>query len=181
MRKLRNLWWLALGLAACAIPFNYPLDLLSYLEVEGTFQVNQGGISPNPKTLGPVQVTYTPDPRITLSGATLELKVCFTSETPGATFSGDLNYAAYLGGDAGNLFDPGNQVAQGSGDVSGLNNGPVCVEKQASLSPTQLQAVQSGVFYVAARISGTAQSSQEATIRYRAEVFRLHLSGTAGR
>ena len=26
MRRLRNLWWLALGLAACAIPFNYPQD-----------------------------------------------------------------------------------------------------------------------------------------------------------
>ncbi|WP_353513852.1 hypothetical protein [Thermus sp. LT1-2-5] len=147
--------------------------------LEGTFQVGAGGISPNPKLLGPAQINYTPDSRVALSGATLELKVCFTSETPGATFSGDLRYTAYLGGDAGTLFEAQNQVAQGSGEVSGLSSGPVCVEKQASLSPAQLQAVRSGTFYVGASISGSAQSGQQATLRYRAEVFRLHLSGTA--
>ncbi|GAA6756194.1 hypothetical protein Thermus77420_16700 [Thermus thalpophilus] len=179
---MKRLWWLVLGLAACSFPFSYSLNLLERLGgewLEGTFQVEAGGINPNPKEVGPTPVTYTPDSRVTLSGATLELRVCFTSETPGATFSGTLSYTAYLGSDAGSLFDPGNQVVQGSGDVSGLNSGPVCVEKQASLNPAQLQAVQSGTFYVGARISGTAQSSQQATLRYQAEVFRLHLSGTA--
>ncbi|WP_279232263.1 hypothetical protein [Thermus albus] len=43
MGKIRNLAFLALALAACSIPFSYPVDALPYLEREGTFQVGQGG------------------------------------------------------------------------------------------------------------------------------------------
>ncbi|APD10569.1 MULTISPECIES: hypothetical protein [Thermus] len=179
---MKRLWFLGLALAACSFPFNYTLDLLERDLpadfVEGTFQVRAGGIDPNPKTLGPVPVSYTPDSRVSLSGASLEYRVCFTSETPGASFSGSLTYAAYLAGDEAGLLDPANLVAQGIGGVAGLNAGPVCVSGEASLSAGQLQAVASGRFYVSARISGDATSSQEATIRYRTEVLRLRLSGT---
>ncbi|MFN4074069.1 MAG: hypothetical protein ACK4G4_11755 [Thermus sp.] len=180
MTKVRHLVLLALALSACSFPFNYTVDMLDYLEREGTFNVSQGGIDPNPKTLGPIRVTWEPDSRVTLTGATLAFKVCFTSQTPGATFSGTLNYAAYLGQGEMDLFSGANLVAQGSGDVAGLNGGgQVCVEGQASLSEAQLSAIQSGTFYVGARISGDAQSNQEATIRYRLEAFRIGLSGTA--
>ncbi|WP_018111408.1 hypothetical protein [Thermus igniterrae] len=175
----RQFWLLALILSACSFPFNYSINLLDYLEVEGTFQVGAGGIDPNPKDVGPVQVSWNPDPRVSLSGATLEFRVCFTSQTSGAAFSGTLAYTAYLGAQGGSgLFVPANKVAEGTRNISGLGSGSVCVEGQANLTPAQLQAIQSGNFYVGARISGTAQSAQEAIIRYRGEVFRLNLSGS---
>ncbi|GAA5335275.1 MULTISPECIES: hypothetical protein [Thermus] len=178
----KAVWLLAMALGACSFPFNYTLNLLEQGLpgdfLEGTFQVRAGGIDPNPKTIGPHPVSYTPDSRVSLSGASLEYRVCFTSETPGATFSGSLTYAAYLGGNEAGFFRQENLVAQGTKDVAGLTSGGVCVEGQANLSPEQVQAVASRRFYVGAQISGDAASSQEATIRYRAEVFRLHLSGT---
>lgn len=179
MGKMRNLAFLALALAACSIPFSYTVNVLPYLEQEGTFQVGQGGINPNPKTLGPVAVLWEPDPRVNLTGARLTYKVCFTSLTQGATFSGTLSYTAYLGGSAGDLFSEANRLAQGSGDVSQLNQGQVCIEGQANLTSNQLAAIQSGTFYVGAQISGDATSNQEATIRYRLEVFQIRLSGSA--
>lgn len=179
MGKLRNLAFLALVLVACSIPFSYTVDALPYLEREGTFQVSAGGINPNPKTLGPVTVTWKPDPRVNLTGANLAYKVCFTSQTPGATFAGTLSYTAYLGGDAGTLFSAANRVAQDSKDVSRLSQGEVCVEGQANLTSGQLAAIQSGTFHVGAQISGDATSNQEATIRYRLEAFQIRLSGSA--
>lgn len=179
MGKMRNLVFLALALTACSFPFSYTVNVLPYLEREGTFQVGQGGINPNPKTLGPVQVTWEPDPRINLTGASLEYRVCFTSQTPGASFYGNLNYAAYLGDNANDLFTETNRLAQGSGNVAQLNQGTVCITRQASLTQDQLAAIQSGTFYVGAQISGDAQSTQEATIRYRLEIFRIQISGSA--
>ncbi|WP_243030967.1 hypothetical protein [Thermus altitudinis] len=178
MGKIRNLAFLALVLAACSIPFSYTVDALPYLEREGTFQVGQGGINPNPKTLGPVEITWNPDSRVNLTGASLAYKVCFASKTPGATFAGTLSYTAYLGGSAGDLFKEANRLAQGSKDVSPLNQDQVCLEGQGNLTPGQLTAIQSGTFYVGAQISGDATSSQEATIGYRLELFRIHLSGS---
>jgi len=178
MQRMVRLAILAALLAACSIPFNYTINVVQYLEAEGTFQVGAGGISPNPKTVGPVQVTWDPDPRVTVAGATLNFKVCFTSLTPGASFSGDLSYAAYLGENEATLFQESNKVAQGTRDIAGLSNGQVCTEGQASLTESQLAAIRSGTFFVGARISGTAISNQEATIRYRAEVFDLRISGS---
>lgn len=175
---MRKLGVLVVVLVACAIPFTYTVDVLDYLEREGTFRVGAGGIDPNPRTVGPVEVSWNPDPRVTLSGATLTFRVCFSSETAEASFSGSLDYAAYLGPEAPGLFAPANLVAQGSRDVSQLNAGPVCVNGQASLTQVQLDAVRSGRFYVGARISGSATSTREAIIRYRAEVFRIQVSGT---
>lgn len=178
MEKMRNLVFLALALTSCSIPFSYTVNALPYLEQEGTFQVGQGGIDPNPKILGPVGVTWEPDPRVNLTGASLAYKVCFTSQTSGATFAGTLSYTAYLGGSAGNLFSEANRLAQGSRDVSHLNQGQVCIEGQGTLTSSQLAAIQSGTFYVGAQISGDATSNQEATIGYRLEVFQIHLSGS---
>jgi hypothetical protein len=140
--------------------------------------VGQGGISPNPKTVDPVEIRYTPDPRVNLTGVSLDYKVCFTSETPGASFQGNVVYTAYLGGDAGTLFQEANKLAEGTKDVSGLSTGEVCVEGQAQATAAQVQALQSGTFYVGARISGNATSAQEATVRYRTERFLLRLSGS---
>jgi len=178
-RKRRMLWWtLALGLAACSIPFSYDVDVLQYANLSGTFEVGQGGISPNPKTVGPVEVRYTPDSRVSLSGASLDYEVCFASETPGTTFSGTLTYTAYLGGDEATLFSEANKLGDGSRDISGLSGGEVCVSGRASGTPAQVQAIASGTFYVGARISGDATSAQEATIRYQTKRFLLRLSGS---
>ncbi len=180
----KRLWFLAvLGLAGCSIPFSYTLDALDFLRnspgaISGTFTVGQGGINPNPKDIGPVEVSYQPDSRVTLSGATLSYKVCFRSQTPGASFSGTLVYTAYLSGEASGLFADANRLAEGSQDISGLSSNPVCVEGTANATPAQVQAIASGRFYVGARISGNAQSSQEATIRYDTERFELRLSGS---
>ena len=65
---------LLLSLAACSVPFNYEINILDYAELSGTFTVGQGGISPNPKTVGPVEIRYTPDSRVNLTGATLDYK-----------------------------------------------------------------------------------------------------------
>ncbi|SDE56229.1 hypothetical protein SAMN04488243_1045 [Thermus arciformis] len=119
---------LLLGLAACSFPFNYAVNVLEYAGLSGTFTVGQGGISPNPKTVGPVEIRYTPDSRLNLTGATLDYKVCFTSETQGATFQGSVAYTAYLGGDAGTLFQEANKLAEGTKEVSALSTGAVCVE-----------------------------------------------------
>lgn len=170
---------LLLSLAACSVPFNYEINILDYAELSGTFTVGQGGISPNPKTVGPVEIRYTPDSRVNLTGAALDYKVCFTSETPGASFQGSVAYTAYLGGDAGTLFQEANKLAEGTKEVSALSTGAVCVEGQAQATAAQVQALQSGTFYVGARISGDATSAQEATVRYRTERFLLRLSGTA--
>lgn len=178
MGKMRNLAFLALALAACSIPFSHTVNALPYLEREGTFQVGQGGINPNPKTLWPVGITWEPDSRVSLTRARLTYKVCFASLTPGATFSGTLSYTAYLGQGSSDLFSEGNKVASGSKDVSQLNQGDVCVEGQADLTSSQLAAIQSGTFYVGAQISGDVQSNQEATIGYRLEIFQIHLSGS---
>lgn len=178
MAKLRNLALLALALTACSIPFSHTVKLLDHLEAEGTFQVGQGGIEPNPKTLGPLAIEWTPDPSLSLTGASLAYKVCFTSETPGATFSGTLTYSAYLGASASTLFEETNRVAQGSEDVSQLNERAVCVRGQADLTRSQLAAIQSGTFHVGAQISGNATSNQEATIRYRLEVFEVRVTGS---
>ncbi|MFN3180203.1 MAG: hypothetical protein ACK41R_08690 [Thermus sp.] len=176
MGKMRNLAFLALALTACSIPFSHTVNALPYLEQEGTFQVGQGRI--NPKTFGPVAIPWNPDPRVSLTGASLAYKVCFTSQTPGATFAGTLSYAAYLGGSAGDLFSEANRLVQGSGDVSQLNQGQVCLEGQDTLTSGQLAAIQSGTFYLGAQISGDATSNQEATIGYRLELFQIHLSGS---
>jgi hypothetical protein len=109
--------------------------------------VGQGGISPNPKTVGPVEIRYTPDSRVNLTGAVLDYKVCFASETPGASFQGSVAYTAYLGGDAETLFQEANKLAEGTKDVSGLSTGAVCVEGQAQATAAQVQALQSGTFY----------------------------------
>lgn len=69
--------------------------------------------------MGPVVIQYTPDPRVNLTGVSLDYKVCFTSETPGAIFQGSVVYTAYLGGDAGTLFQEANKLAEGTKDVSG--------------------------------------------------------------
>ncbi len=169
---------LLLGVAACSVPFNYEINVLNFTDLSGTFTVGQGGISPNPKTVGPVEIRYTPDSRVNLTGATLDYKVCFTSETPGASFQGSVVYTAYLGGDGGTLFQDANKLAEGTKEVSALSTGAVCVEGQAQATPAQVQALQSGTFYVGARISGDATSSQEATVRYQTERFLLRLSGT---
>ncbi|BAW01260.1 uncharacterized protein TTMY_0856 [Thermus thermophilus] len=169
---------LLLGLAACSFPFNYPVNVLDHDDLSGTFTVGQGGINPNPKTVGPVEIRYTPDPRVNLTGATLDYKVCFTSETPGASFQGSLSYTAYLGGEEETLFQDANKLAEGTKEVSALSTGPVCVEGQAQATAAQVQALQSGTFYVGARISGDATSAQGATVRYQTERFLLRLSGT---
>ncbi len=169
---------LFLGLAACSVPFNYEVNVLNFADLSGTFTVGQGGINPNPKTVGPVEIRYTPDPRVNLTGATLDYKVCFTSETPGASFQRSVVYTAYLGGDAGALFQEANKLAEGTKDVSGLSTGEVCVEGQAQATAAQVQALRSGTFYVGATISGDATSAQEAKVRYQAERFLLRLSGT---
>jgi hypothetical protein len=169
---------LLLGVSACSFPFNYEVDVLKSADLSGTFTVGQGGISPNPQTVGPVEIQYTPDPRVNLTGVSLDYKVCFTSETPGASFRGSVAYTAYLGGDAGTLFEGVNKLAEGTKDVSGLSTGEVCVEGQAQATAAQVQALQSGTFYVGARISGDATSDQEATVRYRTDRFLLRLSGT---
>ncbi|AFV77232.1 hypothetical protein Theos_2241 (plasmid) [Thermus oshimai JL-2] len=173
-------FWLlaALGLAACSIPFSYTVNVLEQVNLSGTFTVGQGGISPNPKDIGPVEVSYEPDSRVTLSGATLNYKVCFRSQTPGTSFSGTLVYAAYLSGDSAGLFTETNRLAEGNRDISALSSGPVCVEGTADVTPAQVQAIASGRFYVGARISGSATSTQEATIRYDTERFELRLSGS---
>ena len=177
--KRRMVWWtLALGLAACSFPFSYDVNVLQHANLSGTFEVGQGGISPNPNTVGPVAVSYTPDSRVSLSGATLDYEVCFASETPGATFSGTLTYTAYLGGDEATLFSEANKLGEGSRDISGLSGGEVCVSGRASANQTQVQAVASGTFYVGARISGDATSGQQATIRYETRRFTLRLSGS---
>lgn len=178
----RGIGLLALGLVACSFPFSYTLNLLERPEaaalVEGTFQVGTGGLSPNPRE-EVVQIGYAPDSRVSLSGAVLEFRVCFASQTQGAIFSGFLDYAAYLAGGQGELFSPGNLVAQGRGDVSQLNEGgQACIEGRAGLSPAQVGAMARGNFFVGARISGTAQGDRQATLRYRAEVYRLQLSGS---
>lgn len=178
MQRMPRLVFLVALLAGCSIPFNYSINVLDYLESEGTFQVGAGGINPNPKTAGPVRVSWDPDPRVNLSGATLNFRVCFTSLTQGATFTGDLAYAAYLGEDEATLFQEPNRVAQDTKNIAGLAGGEVCTEGQARLTETQMEALRSGTFFVGARISGTAQSSQEATIRYQAKVFNLQLSGS---
>ncbi|WP_243028121.1 hypothetical protein [Thermus albus] len=113
-----------------------------------------------------------------LTGASLAYTVCFASQTPGATFAGTLSYTAYLGGSASDLFNEANRLAQGSKDVSLLNQGEVCLEEQGNLTPGQLTAIQSGTFYAGAQISGDATSSQEATIGYRLVLFRINLSGS---
>ena len=169
---------LLLGVSACSVPFNYEVNVLNYADLSGTFTVGQGGISPNPQTVGPVEIQYTPDPRVNLTGVSLDYKVCFTSETPGASFQGNVVYTAYLGGDAETLFQEANKLAEGTKDVSGLSTGAVCVEGRAQATAAQVQALQSGTFYVGARISGDATSAQEATVRYRTERFLLRLSGT---
>jgi hypothetical protein len=161
--KWRMVWW-ALGLSACSIPFSYDVNVLGYTDpssplLSGTFEVGSGGISPNPKTVGPVEIRYTPDSRVNLTGAVLDYKVCFASETPGASFQGSVVYTAYLGGDAGTLFQEANKLAEGTKDVSGLSTGAVCVEGQAQATAAQVQALQSGTFYVGARISGDATSA----------------------
>ncbi|MFS8822612.1 MULTISPECIES: hypothetical protein [unclassified Synechococcus] len=79
-------------------------------------------------------IQYTPDPRVNLTGVSLDYKVCFTSETPGAIFQGSVVYTAYLGGDAGTLFQEANKLAEGTKDVSGLSTGAVCVEGQLGLA-----------------------------------------------
>jgi hypothetical protein len=169
---------LLLGVSACSFPFNYEVNVLDYADLSGTFTVGQGGINPNPKTVGPVGIQYTLDSRVNLTGAVLDYKVCFASETPGARFQGSVVYTAYLGGDEGTLFLEANKLAEGTKDVSGLSTGAVCVEGQAQATAAQVQALQSGTFYVGARISGNATSAQEATVRYRTERFLLRLSGT---
>ncbi|MGC8904437.1 hypothetical protein [Thermus sp.] len=169
---------LLLGVAACSAPFNYEINVLNFADLSGTFTVGQGGISPNPKTVGPVEIRYTPDPRVNLTGVALDYKVCFASETPGASFQGSVVYTAYLGGDAGTLFLEANKLAEGTEDVSDLSAGGVCVEGQAQATAAQVQALQRGTFYVGARISGDATSNQEATVRYRTERFPLRLSRT---
>jgi len=189
----RGWLWLGLllGATACSVPFNYDIDVLKYVNLPefslGTFTVGQGsstlmvrqeGINSNFKTVDPAEIRYTPDSRVNLTGATLDYKVCFTSETPGATFQGSVAYTAYLGGDAGTLFQDANKLVEGTKDVSALSTGTVCVEGQAQATPAQVQALQSGTFYVGARISGNATSSQEATVRYQTERFLLRLSGT---
>jgi len=128
-----------------------------------------------------VEIHYTPDSRVNLTGVSLDYKVCFTSETPGASFRGKAVYTAHQGGDAGTLFQEANKLAEGSKDVSGLSTGAVCVEERAQATAAQIQALQSGVFYVGARISGDATSAQEVTVRYRAERFLLRLSRSAQR
>jgi len=180
MARKHWVWLAALGLAGCSLPFSYTVNVLDHLEAEGTFQVRAGGLDPNPKRLEPVEITYTPDRRVQISGATLEFKVCFSSETPGASFQGTLGYAAYLSGNSESVFDPANQVVAGSGDVGPLRTGEVCVEGQKALNPGQLQALRSGSFFVGAEVYGDAQSDREATVRYRAQVFRIRLSGSAG-
>lgn len=170
---------LLLGVAACSFPFNYEVNVQDYADLSGTFTVGQGGISPNPKTVGPVEIRYTPDSRVNLTGATLDYRVCFTSETPGASFQGNLRYTAYLGGDAVTLFQEANKLAEGTEEVSALSTGAVCVEGQAQATAAQVQALRSGTFYVGARISGDATSVQEATVRYQTQRFLLRLSGTA--
>jgi hypothetical protein len=129
-----------LGVSACSVPFNYEVNVLNYADLSGAFTVGQGGISPNPKTVGPVEIRYTPDPRVNLTGVSLDYKVCFTSETPGASFQGNVVYTAYLGGDAGTLFQEANKLAEGTKDVSGLSTGAVCVEGQAQATAAQVQA-----------------------------------------
>ncbi|WP_337845178.1 hypothetical protein [Thermus sp.] len=178
MRKQRFWTLLALALSACNVPFSYTVNVLQYANLSGTFTVSQGGISPNPKDIGPAEVVYEPDGRATLSGATLGYRVCFRSQTPGASFSGTLVYTAYLSGDGTTLFTEANRLAEGSKDISGLSPGPICVEGTANATPAQVQAIASGHFYVGARISGDAQSGQEATIRYDTERFELRLSGS---
>lgn len=84
--------------------------------------------------MGPVVIQYTPDPRVNLTGVSLDYKVCFTSETPGAIFQGSVVYTAYLGEDAGTLFQEANKLAEGTKDVSGLSTGAVCVEGQLGLA-----------------------------------------------
>jgi len=182
--KWRMVWWaLALGLSACSIPFSYDVNVLEYTDpssplLSGTFEVGSGGISPNPKTIGPVTVPYNPDPRVSLSGATLDYEVCFTSQTPRAIFSGTLTYTAYLGGDEATLFTEANKLGEGSEDISGLSTGEVCVKGRANLSQAQVQPLLGGTFYVGAVVSGSATSGQQATIRYETRRFTLRLAGT---
>jgi hypothetical protein len=37
-------WLAALGLAGCSVPFSYTVNVLDYLEAQGTFQVGAGGL-----------------------------------------------------------------------------------------------------------------------------------------
>jgi hypothetical protein len=84
--KWRMVWW-ALGLSACSIPFSYDVNVLGYTDpssplLSGTFEVGSGGISPNPKTVGPVEIRYTPDSRVNLTGAVLDYKVTQVATYP---------------------------------------------------------------------------------------------------
>lgn len=202
----RWLWMgLLLGLAACSIPFSgYEVDVLKRLTpsnpfFEGSFTLGSGGadsdsrevvlagmtpttwVSPAGstfRTIGPIEVRYTPDSRVNLTGVVLDYKVCFTSENPEVRFSGSLTYRAYLSGDTESLFQSSNRLAEGSGDISSLSVGPICIEGQAEATPLQVQAFQRGLFYIGAEITGNATSDRPARVRYRTERFVLRLSGT---
>lgn len=178
MKIFRYLTWATLGFVARSIPFSYTVNILQYANLSGTFEVSAGGISPKPKYVGPVSVSYAPDPRVSLSGATLNYEVCFTSQTPGATFSRALSCSAYLGGDEVGLFGGANKLAEGSRGISGPTSREVCVSGTASATPAQVQAIKSGTFYVGAEISGDGTSGQTATIRYETKRFELRLSGS---
>jgi hypothetical protein len=52
------------------------------------------------------------------------------------------------------------------------------VEGQKTLNPGRLEALRSGRFLVGAEVYGDAWSDREATVRYRAQVFRIPLSGS---